>query len=125
VPGAARQSPDIAALGDPRTGVVLVFEGLTFAGIGGTSLACPIFSAMWAIADQAAGKSVGQAAPLNDAVSVGSGTNSETRFWTFFHLFPPARESSSSKASVYNAARPCSSWRRSPCISQHWFVKYT
>jgi subtilase family serine protease len=33
------------------------------AGWGGTSLACPIFTAIWAIADQKAGHALGQAAP--------------------------------------------------------------
>jgi subtilase family serine protease len=55
-----------------------------FAGVGGTSLACPIFSAIWAIADQRAGRSLGQAAPIlarlpasaiNDIVPVESFTN--------------------------------------------------
>jgi subtilase family serine protease len=82
--GTARQSPDIAALADPETGVVFVLGGTAHAGLGGTSLACPIFSAVWAIADQAAGTSLGQAAPLlytlpstaiNDVVPVGSATN--------------------------------------------------
>ena len=49
--GTARQSPDIAALADPYTGAVFVLNGIPQAGIGGTSLACPIFSAIWAIAD--------------------------------------------------------------------------
>ena len=82
--GTARQSPDIAALADPFTGAVFVLNGTPSAGIGGTSLACPIFSALWAIADQAAGASLGQAAPLlyrlpstaiNDVVPVNSLTN--------------------------------------------------
>lgn len=62
--GTGRQEPDIAALADPYTGVVFVEFGQPLAGIGGTSLATPIFSAIWAIADQKAGKSLGQAAPL-------------------------------------------------------------
>ena len=82
--GTARQSPDIAALADPYTGAVLVVDGTPSAGIGGTSLACPIFSALWAIADQAAGTSLGQAAPIlyrlpstaiRDVVPVNSTTN--------------------------------------------------
>jgi subtilase family serine protease len=82
--GTARQSPDIAALADPFTGAVFVLNGTPSAGIGGTSLACPIFSALWAIADQTAGASLGQAAPLlyrlpataiNDVIPVNSTTN--------------------------------------------------
>jgi subtilase family serine protease len=64
LPGTARQTPDIAALGDPATGVVYVLNGAASGGLGGTSLSCPIFSALWAIADQAAGAPLGQAAPL-------------------------------------------------------------
>ena len=82
--GTTRQSPDIAALADPYTGAVFVVDGTPLAGIGGTSLACPIFSALWAIADQAAGAPLGQAAPLlyrlpstaiNDVTPVNSTTN--------------------------------------------------
>lgn len=84
LPGTGRQEPDIAALADPYTGVVVVQSGVQFAGVGGTSLACPIFSAIWAIADQRAGRSLGQAAPIlarlpasaiNDIVPVESFTN--------------------------------------------------
>ncbi|WP_158747994.1 protease pro-enzyme activation domain-containing protein [Acidobacterium sp. S8] len=82
--GTGRQEPDISALADPYTGVVFVEYGAPYAGIGGTSLACPIFSALWAISDQAAGKALGQAAPMlpklpanaiNDVVPVSSPTN--------------------------------------------------
>ena len=82
--GTARSVPDISALADPFTGVVFTEFGDAEAGIGGTSLACPIFSAIWALADQKAGKSLGQAAPLiyklptaaiNDVVTVSSPTN--------------------------------------------------
>jgi subtilase family serine protease len=41
-------------------------------GSGGTSLACPIFSAFWAIANQKAGKPLGQAAPLIASLPYGS-----------------------------------------------------
>lgn len=84
LPGTARLIPDIAALADPYTGAVIVEDGAPNAGNGGTSLACPIFSALWAIADQAVGQSLGQAAPLlyqlpsatiNDVVPVSSDTN--------------------------------------------------
>ena len=82
--GTGRQEPDISALADPYTGVVFVEFGQPLAGIGGTSLASPIFSAIWSIADQKAGKSLGQAAPLlaklpagaiNDVVPLSSPTN--------------------------------------------------
>jgi subtilase family serine protease len=95
LPGTSRMVPDIAYLADPYTGVELIessFDSngnpqpgtLTSQVIGGTSLASPMFSAMWAIADQAHGSSLGQAAPLLyklpseaivDIVPVGSSSN--------------------------------------------------
>jgi subtilase family serine protease len=62
--GTGRLEPDISAVADPYTGVVFVENGQALAGIGGTSLSSPIFSAIWALADQKAGASLGQAAPL-------------------------------------------------------------
>jgi subtilase family serine protease len=81
--GSYRQVPDISALADPYTGAITVIGGQAGA-IGGTSLACPIFSAIWALADQKAGRPLGQAAPLiaklpsgavKDIVSFSSPTN--------------------------------------------------
>jgi subtilase family serine protease len=67
LPGTGRQLPDVSALGDPQTGGIVVEtlpNGQTGYGvIGGTSLATPIFSAIWALANQAAGESLGHAAP--------------------------------------------------------------
>ena len=69
VPGKFRRVPDIAWLADPFTGVPIVISQtgqlptqLTYV-IGGTSLATPMFSALWAIANQEAGVALGQAAP--------------------------------------------------------------
>jgi subtilase family serine protease len=68
LPGQGRQLPDISALADPQTGAIIEesdSQGVPAWGvIGGTSLATPIFSAIWALADQAAGQSLGQAAPI-------------------------------------------------------------
>jgi subtilase family serine protease len=67
LPGNGRQVPDVSADADPLTGVPLVvtMSGTQFAeaGIGGTSLATPLFSAIWAIASQYNGKPLGFAAP--------------------------------------------------------------
>jgi subtilase family serine protease len=64
-----RQVPDISYVADPDTGVEIIITPDGVPGhpqfvevIGGTSLACPMFSAMWAIANQAAGEPLGQAA---------------------------------------------------------------
>jgi subtilase family serine protease len=66
-----RAIPDVAALGDPQTGL-LVGETQKFPDgtyydeyrIGGTSLSSPIFAGIMALADQAAGKPHGFANPL-------------------------------------------------------------
>jgi subtilase family serine protease len=86
LPGDWRMVPDIAALADPATGFPIVItesgkqEGFV---AGGTSLASPLVTAIWAIADEYEGKALGQAAqylsklsteqvgdvaPLNDVV---------------------------------------------------------
>ena len=68
LPGMGRQLPDISALADPQTGAIVTITndaGQQLWGvIGGTSLATPIFSSIWALVDQAAGESLGQAAPI-------------------------------------------------------------
>jgi subtilase family serine protease len=91
----ARMVPDVAFLGDPYTGLVLIQSTFDTNGnplptkqvvevVGGTSLACPMFAALWAIADQVAGGSLGFAAPtlyqmpssaFEDVQSVGSPTD--------------------------------------------------
>jgi subtilase family serine protease len=69
LPGTGRQLPDISWLGDPFTGVYVAITQagtlpqLQYQVYAGTSLACPMFSALWAIANQAAGGPLGQAAP--------------------------------------------------------------
>jgi subtilase family serine protease len=69
VPGKYRQVPDVSWLADPFTGgVVLISEPTQIPeqiwyAVGGTSLSTPMFSALWAIANQEAGTALGQAAP--------------------------------------------------------------
>jgi subtilase family serine protease len=75
LPGQFRLVPDISMDADPQTGVEVIVtpdsipgdETLVFV-VGGTSLSAPMFSGVWAIADQAnaaiGGGSLGQAAPL-------------------------------------------------------------
>ncbi len=69
VPGKYRQVPDVSWLADPFTGgVVLISEPTQLPeqiwyAVGGTSLSTPMFSALWAIANQEAGTALGQAAP--------------------------------------------------------------
>ncbi len=67
LPGSYRLVPDIAMVADPYTGVEVIDTegGGTFIEVvGGTSLACPTFSGIWAIATQAARTWLGQAAPI-------------------------------------------------------------
>ena len=68
LPYSRRATPDISWLADPNTGVEVIFSAdsnntLGIETVGGTSLACPMFSALWAITAQAAGHKLGQAAP--------------------------------------------------------------
>jgi len=90
LPGKWRQVPDVGWLADPFTGGVIAISvpfqipSLTWQVWGGTSLACPMFSALWAIANQEAGAPLGLAAPylyslpagaVTDIVPVGSAHN--------------------------------------------------
>ncbi|HTU80727.1 MAG TPA: S53 family peptidase [Candidatus Acidoferrales bacterium] len=70
LPGPGRHTPDVSALADPYTGFPVVQSDVTYGpktqletGWGGTSLASPIFTAIWAIAQQKAGHPLGFAAP--------------------------------------------------------------
>jgi len=92
VPGDRRGTPDISWVADPFTGVEIIFStdstGHHFGieVIGGTSVACPMFTALWGIATQRAHHRLGQAAPrlyrlppssgaITDVVSMGSQNN--------------------------------------------------
>ena len=90
LPGSFRLLPDISWIADPFTGVVIdltnpdVFPPREWIAIGGTSVACPMFSGLWAIANQEAGIALGQAAQyvysmpsstITDIVPFGSKTN--------------------------------------------------
>jgi subtilase family serine protease len=70
--GSGRMVPDISMVADPFTGVEIICDAVScgadvvpgpiVAVFGGTSLSCPMFSALWAIANQAAGEPLGHAA---------------------------------------------------------------
>lgn len=90
LPGNTRMLPDISWLADPFTGVYIAISEpftipeITYQVAGGTSLACPMFSALFAIANQEAGIPLGQAAPylynmpsgaITDIVPYGSSKN--------------------------------------------------
>ena len=84
LPGTGRQVPDVSALADPDTGFPIIFTdftgegnqlGLFSAVYGGTSLASPIFTATWALADQYNGKPLGFAAPILAKLKAGEITD--------------------------------------------------
>jgi len=81
LPGSWRLLPDISWVADPYTGVpVVVTEPLqsppqVWTPIGGTSVSCPMFSALWAIANQEAGMPLGQAAPYLYSMPAGTITD--------------------------------------------------
>jgi subtilase family serine protease len=82
LPGKYRQLPDISWLADPFTGAAIVmsipgqFPEQVWQVYGGTSLATPMFSGLWAIANQEAlaggGTELGQAAPYLYSMPAGS-----------------------------------------------------
>ncbi len=76
LPGKYRLDPDVALDADPFTGAVLVYTDPTFGAIieptGGTGLATSMFSAFWALADEKAGRSLGQAAPILSRLQEGA-----------------------------------------------------
>jgi subtilase family serine protease len=102
--GKHRKLPDIAWLADPFTGGVIaisepfVSPQLEWTVYGGTSLATPMFSALWAIANQEAGVPLGQAAQylysmpagtITDVVPVGSTTNDTAKHQGIVFCYKP------------------------------------
>jgi subtilase family serine protease len=81
LPGKWRQVPDVSWLADPFTGGVIAISvpfqipSLTWQVWGGTSLACPMFSALWAIANQEAGAPLGLASPYLYSLPSGAVTD--------------------------------------------------
>jgi subtilase family serine protease len=79
--GKYRQVPDVSWLADPFTGAVILITvpGQLPAQVwqvwGGTSLACPMFSALWAIANQEAGAPLGLAASYVYSLPAGAVTD--------------------------------------------------
>jgi subtilase family serine protease len=93
--GAHRLVPDISFLADPYTPAEFICDGTScfgepegsgafFSSVGGTSLACPMFSGLWAIANQRVEDGLGQAArqiyglpsrAITDVVAVSSTHN--------------------------------------------------
>jgi subtilase family serine protease len=79
-PENTRLVPDISWLADPFTGVEIIMTDptsgqLSVTTVGGTSLACPMFSALMAIASEKAGHGLGQAAQLVYSLPAGAITD--------------------------------------------------
>jgi len=78
LPGKYRQLPDVSWLADPYTPAVIAITvlgqvpTLQWQVWGGTSVSCPMFSALWAIANQEAGAPLGQAAPYLYSLPAGA-----------------------------------------------------
>ncbi|HUA14361.1 MAG TPA: S53 family peptidase [Verrucomicrobiae bacterium] len=78
LPGHVRLLPDVSWLADPFTGVAILITvpsqvpAQVWQVWGGTSVAAPMFSGLWAIANQEAGQPLGDAAPY--MYSMPSGT---------------------------------------------------
>ena len=84
VPGDRRGTPDISWVADPFTGVEIIFTAdatgdLGIEVIGGTSVACPMFTALWGIATQRAHHLLGQAAPRLYQIPPESGAITDIR----------------------------------------------
>ena len=75
IAGGQRLTPDIAAVGDPETGVKFVFNQAVFAG-GGTSLSAPIWAGITAVLNQYllenGGRLIGDLNPLLYEVAQGA-----------------------------------------------------
>ncbi len=78
LPGKVRMLPDVSWLADPFTGAAIAISipgqvpELVYQVWGGTSLATPMFSALWAIANQEAGAPLGDAAPYMYSMPAGT-----------------------------------------------------
>jgi hypothetical protein len=81
ISGKYRQLPDISWLADPFTGVAILISvpfqvpEQVWQVWGGTSVAAPMFSALWAIANQEAGAPLGQAAQYVYSLPAGAVTD--------------------------------------------------
>jgi subtilase family serine protease len=115
IPGTGRQVPDVSALADPYTGVPIVVTsgGAQYGvlGVGGTSLASPLFSAIWAIAQQYNHETLGQAAPTIARLKPGQitdvvGTSDLTPYSLTGTITTSSGSTSYSTADIFAGIRP-------------------
>ena len=136
LPGAGRQTPDISYVADPFTGVEYIITdptnpagGPLIGVVGGTSLSCPMFSALWAIASQAAGTWLGQAAPLLYSLPSGAITDvpaltssNNVTGTVYIPKMPPYTESADSLAAPLDGTTDYISALYNSPFSTRWFV---
>jgi len=108
LPGSTRLLPDISWIGDPFTGVIFAvsvpFQSPTLIWeiVGGTSVATPMFSGLWAIANQEAGVPLGQASQY--LYSMPSGTITDIVPYTNPAAVTATVQTSSTSSTTYTAA---------------------
>jgi subtilase family serine protease len=122
--GKTRLVPDVGWLADPFTGVAILISipGQVPLQVwqvwGGTSVACPMFAGLWAIANQEAGAPLGNAAPylyslpagaILDVVPVSTKANVTATIW----------ESATDKT-TYNASQVLGDSARGKFVSAIW-----
>ena len=109
IPGVGRQLPDISAVADPQTGAIIVapnsdgtasVEGV----IGGTSLSSPVFSGIWALAQQQANARLGQAGPIIAKMPAGALNDIVPIAATIANLHGTVSQKTTATKIVYNSA---------------------
>ncbi|HLQ09868.1 MAG TPA: S53 family peptidase [Steroidobacteraceae bacterium] len=133
--GSRRLQPDISWVADPFTGVEYIFTGdsagdLFIGTIGGTSVACPMFTGLWGIATQRAHHPLGNAAPrlyqlpagaITDVTGAGAPSSGNvtgtihdangTEHWNTWELAAPLSGAPTFVSALYNSP-----------FSTRWFV---
>jgi subtilase family serine protease len=136
LPGKFRQTPDVSWVADPYTGVEIIITPSGKPGgqqavqvWGGTSVACPMFSGLWAIANQAAGAPLGNAAPymyrlpakaIYDVKAISSPQN--VSGYIFIPPGPPAYESTDALSAPLEGTSSFVNALYHNAISARWYV---
>lgn len=74
-----RGVPDVAAIGDPNTGVKVYANGQWLTQLGGTSIGTPIWAGILALANQKAGRPLGYINPLLYAIGTSNRASDDFR----------------------------------------------
>jgi subtilase family serine protease len=124
LPGKVRLLPDVSWLADPYTGVPILISvpGQVPEQVwqiwGGTSLATPMFSALWAIANQEAGAPLGDAAPY--LYSMPKGTIDDIVPVTSSHNVTAAIQTSASATTHYTPGEVLGGTQPGNFVSAIW-----